>query len=156
MRNENRPLTVEAYNRDRSKKLETGKLLTVDNAIDPNTGTMRLKSTFENPRRMLFPNEFVNVRLLLETKHGQVIIPSAAIQRGPQGTYVYVVTPDKTAETRTVTPGIAEGEVTSVIRGLQAGEVVITDGTDKLQPGSKVVVRQTAASSTASGSNRGL
>lgn len=145
------PLTVEAYNRDRSKKLETGKLLTVDNAIDPNTGTMRLKSTFENPKRMLFPNEFVNVRLLLETKHGQVIIPSAAIQRGPQGTYVYIVTPDKAAEIRTVTPAITEGDVTSISKGIQAGEIVVTDGTDKLQPGSKVAVKQTAAVS-----NRGL
>jgi membrane fusion protein, multidrug efflux system len=140
------PLTVDAYNRDRSKKIESGKLLTVDNAIDPNTGTMRLKATFANPRNVLFPNEFVNVRLLLETKHRQVMIPSVAMQRGPQGTYVYVVTPDRTAEVRVITLGITEGDMASVSSGLQAGEMVVTDGTDKLQPGSKVAVRQSAAS----------
>ncbi len=149
-------LRVDAYNRDRSKKLETGQLLTVDNAIDPNTGTLRLKAAFENSQRMLFPNEFVNVRLLLETRHTQTLIPSVAVQRGPQGAYVYVVTPGKTAEIRAVTPAITEGDVTSISKGVQAGEAVVTDGTDKLQPGSKVAIKQTTPVPAASAANRGL
>lgn len=134
-------LRADAYNRDRTKKLASGSLLTVDNAIDPNTGTMRLKAVFENRENTLFPNQFVNVRLLLELKRGQVIVPSSTIQRGPQGTYVYVIKQDHTAELRTVEVGIIEGEATSIRKGLNAGEILVTDGADKLKPGSMVSVR---------------
>lgn len=131
-------LPVDAYNRDKSRKLASGRLLAIDNAIDPNTGTLRLKAEFENRKSSLFPNQFVNVRLLVDTMRNQVIIPSAAVQRGSQGTYLYAVKPDNTAEFRLVTPGVTEGIETSISKGLQEGETVVTDGTDKLQPGSPV------------------
>jgi membrane fusion protein, multidrug efflux system len=134
-------LPVSAYNRDRSKLLETGQLLTADNEIDPTTGTLRLKAVFENRDRTLIPNEFVNVRLLVDTLRGQVIVPTTAIQRGAQGTFAYVIKPDHTVEARPVTEGITEQNSTSVTAGLKAGELVVTDGADKLQPGSKVTVR---------------
>lgn len=134
-------LPVDAYNRDKTRKLASGVLLTLDNTIDPTTGTMKLKAVFENREGTLFPNQFVNVRLLLETRRGQVIIPTVAIQRGSQGTFVYVVKPGNTVEVRTIRAGITEGTGTSVESGLQAGEKVVTDGADKLQPGSKVTIR---------------
>jgi len=138
-------LPVDAYNRDRSVKLASGRLLTVDNQIDQNTGTTRLKGVFENRQGTLFPNQFVNVRLLVDTLRGQVIVPSVAIQRGSQGTYVYVIKPDNTVELRLVETGISEGNFTAVTRGLKAGEKVVTDGADKLQPGSKVNIRPETA-----------
>lgn len=131
-------LAVDAYNRDKSVKLAAGRLLTADNQIDQNTGTVRLKAVFENRQEVLFPNQFVNVRLLLEVKPSQVIVPSVAIQRGAQGTFVYIVKPDRTAEVRPVAVGIVEGNIASVDRGVKAGEIVVTDGAEKLQPGSKV------------------
>jgi multidrug efflux system membrane fusion protein len=134
-------LTVDAYNRDKSRKLASGKLLTTDNQIDQTTGTLKLRAVFENRDSMLFPQQFVNVRLLVEVKRQQVIVPSVAIQRGAQGTYAYVVNPDNTAAVKVVTTGVSEGGSTSVDSGLQAGENVVIDGADKLQPGSKVSVR---------------
>ncbi len=134
-------LSVDAYNRDRSSKLASGNLLTTDNAIDPNTGTLRFKAVFRNQDNALFPNQFVNIRLLLEVLRGQVIVPSAAIQRGPQGSYVYVVRPDNTAELRNIRTGVSEGDSTSINQGLKAGEIVVTDGTDRLKPGSRVAMR---------------
>ncbi len=134
-------MAVDAYNRDRSRKLASGRLLTVDNAIDPSTGTIRLKAVFENNEGTLFPNQFVNVRLLVQVLRGQVIVPSAVIQRGPQGSYVYLIKPDHTAELRTVTPGITEGDVTSIKKGIDPGDILVTDGADKLRPGSRVAVR---------------
>jgi multidrug efflux system membrane fusion protein len=134
-------LTVDAYDRDDRNKIETGTLLTVDNQIDPTTGTSRLKAVFNNPAAMLFPNQFVNCRLLLDTKRGVIIVPAAAIQRGPQGTYVYVVKTDKTAELRPVTAGITEGNDVEITAGLAPGDLVVTDGQDKLQAGTKVDAR---------------
>ncbi len=134
-------LPVEALNRDNSQKLESGKLLTVDNQIDPTTGNARLKAVFDNGNFNLFPNQFVNIRLLVDTKHNQVIVPSVAVQSGSPGKFVYVVKPDSTVEVRLVTPGITEGNDTSIDSGLKANEAVVIDGADKLQPGSKVRVR---------------
>jgi multidrug efflux system membrane fusion protein len=134
-------LPVDAYNRDRSQKLASGRLLTVDNQIDQTTGTLKLKAVFENREETLFPQQFVNVRLLVETRRNQVIVPSVAIQRGSQGTFVYVVKSDSTVEVRPVAAGVSEGGNTSIDRGLEAGEAVVTDGADKLQPGSKVTIR---------------
>ncbi len=134
-------MSVDAYNRDRSQKLASGRLLTADNEIDPNTGTLKLKAVFENHANTLFPSQFVNVRLLLEVEHKQVIVPSVAIQRGSQGTFVFVVKPDHVVELRPVKTGITEGSDTSIDKGVQAGELVVTDGADKLQPGSRVTVR---------------
>jgi multidrug efflux system membrane fusion protein len=134
-------LETDAYSRDDQTKLAMGKLLTIDNQIDPSTGTGKLKAIFENTERALWPNQFVNVHLLLEVRKNALVVPAAAIQRGPQGTYVYTVKPDKTADMRKVTIGFSEGNLTTLASGLQPGELVVTDGQDKLQPGSKVDIR---------------
>lgn len=135
------PLTVEAFDREQKRKLATGTLLTVDNQIDPSTGTVRLKAIFPNKGNELFPNQFVNARLLLDVKRGATIVPSAAIQRGPQGAFVYVVNSDHTVAVRTVTVGVSHGEDTSVEAGLSPDEVVVVDGTEKLRDGTTVDVR---------------
>ncbi len=135
------PLKVEAYSRDDQTSLGTGTLLTIDNQIDPTTGTGRLKAEFANKDRTLWPNQFVNVRLLLDVRKNNVTVPAAAIQRGPQGTYVYLAKNDNTAEMRPVQVAYMTGTVAAIGNGLNAGEVVITDGQDKLQTGSKIEVR---------------
>jgi len=129
-------LTVEALDREQKQKLATGTLLTVDNQIDPTTGTVKLKAVFPNSGNELFPNQFVNAPLLLETRHDTVIVPSAAIQRGPQGTFVYVVSADKTVSLRPVTIGVSQGSDTSVTKGLEPGELVVADGPEQLREGS--------------------
>jgi multidrug efflux system membrane fusion protein len=137
----NGPLTVEAYSRDDQTKLATGKLLTIDNEIDQSTGTGRLKATFDNKHNQLWPNQFVNIRLLLETRRNSTVIPSAAVQRGQQGSYVFVVKPDKTAEVRQVAVSLTQNNVSLIASGLAPGDVVVVDGQDKLQAGSKVEPR---------------
>jgi multidrug efflux system membrane fusion protein len=139
-------LVVEAYNRDLKQKLATGTLLTIDNQIDPNTGTVRCKAVFPNEDNALFPNQFVNARLLLETKPSAVIVPPAAIQRSPQSTFVYVVKDDDTVENRTVVVGPGEGDNVSITNGLSPGEVVVVEGVDRLQQGMKVQARLAGAS----------
>ena len=146
-------LTATAYNRDFSKKLAEGELFALDNQMS-SSGTLQLKAVFANSDNLLFPGQFVNVRLLLETDHAAVVIPNAAIQIGPQSSFVYVVKPDKTVEQRTVVPtptavdtqtlvaGHTEGELVSIQSGLAAGELVVTEGFDKLQQGGKVTVTQ--------------
>lgn len=134
-------LTVEAFDREQKKKLAAGTLLTVDNQIDPNTGTVRLKAVFPNDDGALFPNQFVNARLLLEVKHGVTIVPSAAVQRGVKGTYVYVVNHDRTVAVRSVTIGASQGDDASISSGLAPDELVVVDGTEKLREGSKVELR---------------
>ncbi len=134
-------LAVDAYSRDDQTKIATGFLTTIDNQIDVTTGTGKLKAVFDNRDRSLWPNQFVNVHLLLEVKKNNIVVPSAAIQRGPQGTYVFVVKPDNTAEMRNVALSISQGNLTAISQGLKSGEAVVTDGQDKLQPGTKVAVR---------------
>jgi membrane fusion protein, multidrug efflux system len=134
-------LQVQAYSRDDQTKLSTGTLLTIDNQIDPTTGTGKLKAVFDNRERALWPNQFVNARLLLEVRKNNTVVPAAAIQRGPQGTYVFTVKADKTAEMRPVTVAFNEGNYSAIGQGLAPGETVVTDGQDKLQPGSPVDVR---------------
>jgi multidrug efflux system membrane fusion protein len=134
-------LPVEAWNRDKTQKLATGHLLTVDNEIDPNTGTLKLKAVFDNNENTLFPNQFVNARLLLESKHNAAIIPAVALQRGAQGSFVYVVKADNTVDMRPVTIGVIEGNDASIDSGVQVGDSVVIDGADKLQPGSSVAVQ---------------
>ena len=131
-------LEVDAYSRDDSAKLATGKLLTIDNQIDQTTGTGRLKAVFTNEDSVLWPNQFVNIHLLLETRKNATVIPSAAIQQGPQGTYVYVVRPDKTVEARVVTVATMEGNFAQIATGVTPNETVVTDGQDKLQNNSRV------------------
>ncbi len=137
-------LLVEAWDRDLRKKLATGKLLTVDNTIDMATGTARFKAEFPNDDDALFPNQFVNARLLVDTRHGMVIVPSAAVQHSPTSAFVYVVGPDSTVEMRTVVPGPVEADSASVESGLKAAETVVIDGVDKLQQGTKVEARTPA------------
>ena len=134
-------LTVDAFDREQKNKLATGTLLTVDNQIDPNTGTVRLKAVFPNDDGALFPNQFVNARLLLEVKRGMTLVPSAAVQRGAKGTFVYVVKEDKTVAVRPVTVGVTHGDDASITTGLAPEELVVVDGTEKLREGSKVEVR---------------
>lgn len=134
-------LTVEAFDREQQRRLATGSLLTVDNQIDPSTGTVRLKAVFSNDDHELFPNQFVNARLLLDVKRGTTLVPSAAIQRGAKGTFVYVVNEDQTVGVRPVSVGVAHGEESSIDAGLAPEEQVVVDGTEKLREGSKVEVR---------------
>ncbi len=134
-------LEVDAYSRDDRTKLASGKLLTLNNEIDPTTGTNKFKAVFQNEDRVLWPNQFVNIRLLLEIKQNAITVPLAAIQRGNQGTFTYVVKPDNTVEPRVVKVGVTEGNLASIESGLQPGEMVVTDGQDKLQPGAKVEVQ---------------
>jgi membrane fusion protein, multidrug efflux system len=143
-------LTVDAYDRDDKTKLATGTLLTIDNQIDQTTGTDRLKATFDNKDGVLFPNQFVNIRLLLDVRKNSTLVPSVAVQRGPQGSFVYVVKADKTVEARTVTVALTQSNQSAIGSGLQVGEVVVTDGQDKLQNGAKVETRSGTGSSNPS------
>jgi multidrug efflux system membrane fusion protein len=131
-------LIVDAYDRDDTSKIESGKLLTIDNQIDTTTGTYKLKAVFNNDRNTLFPNQFVNVHLLADVKKNLVIVPASAIQRGPQGTYVYVVQNGNTAKIQTVTIALTTANSVGLSAGLNAGDVVVVDGQDKLQDGSNV------------------
>jgi membrane fusion protein, multidrug efflux system len=133
-------LTVEAWDRDLKAKLAMGTLQTIDNEIDPTTGTLKLRANFDNHLGKLFPSQFVNARLLIEEKHGITLVPSAAIQRNAQSTYVWLVKPDRTVTARPVTVGVSEGEQTQITNGLQPGDTVVTVGVDRLQDGSKVNV----------------
>jgi membrane fusion protein, multidrug efflux system len=136
-------LPVVAFDRDNVTKLATGTLVTVDNQIDQTTGTSKLKAVFDNSDFALFPNQFVNVQLLLDTERNVVIVPSAAVQRGPQGTFVYLVEDtngQKKVSVRPVTTGNSEGNRVVVSDGLAAGNVVVVDGGDKLVDGSLVDV----------------
>jgi multidrug efflux system membrane fusion protein len=137
----NSTLLVEAYSRDNQIKLATGKLQTIDNQIDQTTGTAKLKAVFDNKDNQLWPNQFVNANLLLETQKKSTVLPTAAILRGPQGTFVYLVKPDKTVEARTVTIALTQGNTTAIASGLKPGDTVVTDGQDKLQTGSKIEAR---------------
>jgi len=132
-------LTVEAYDRDNTSKIATGKLLTIDNQIDVTTGTYKLKAEFSNEDSSLFPNQFVNTHLLVDTKRNLSLIPLAALQRGPQGTYVYVVGSDNTVKIQNITVAQTTAGTIGVSDGLQPGAMVVTDGQDKLQDGTKVV-----------------
>ena len=138
-------LPAEARDRDLSRALASGELITLDNQIDPATGTVRLKAVFPNRDGGLFPNQFVNVRLQVDTVARAVVVPAAALQRSPQSTFVYVVGPDQTVAMRPVEVRLVEGEAAVISRGLSAGENVVVDGLDKLQEGSKVAPRPAGA-----------
>jgi len=137
----NATLQVEAYSRDDQTKLATGKLQTIDNEIDPTTGTAKLKAVFDNKDNQLLPNQFVNANLLLETRKNSTVLPTAAVLRGPQGTFVYLVKPDKTVEARAVTVSLTQGTIATVTAGVSPGDTVVTDGQDKLQTGSTIEPR---------------
>jgi len=134
-------LVVDVYGRDDQTKLSTGKLLTIDNQIDQTTGTAKLKAVFENPDNSLWPNQFVNVHLLLERRKDALTMPASAIQRGPQGTFTYVVDDKNTVQVKPVQIALTQGNVVLIESGLQAGDKVVTDGQEKLQPGTRVNVQ---------------
>jgi multidrug efflux system membrane fusion protein len=144
-------LQVDAFSRDDQTKLASGKLVTIDNQIDATTGTAKLKAVFDNKDAQLWPNQFVNADLLLEMRKDSTVVPTAAIQRGPQGTFVYAVKADKTVEARPVTISLTQGTTTVISSGLTPGDTVVTDGQDKLQTGSKIEPRSGAPSA---GSNK--
>jgi membrane fusion protein, multidrug efflux system len=134
-------LPAEARDRDLSRVLASGELVTLDNQIDPTTGTVRLKAVFPNRDAALFPNQFVNVRFQIETVPRAIVVPAAAVQRGTQATFVYVVRPDETVAMRPIELRLVEGETAVIAKGLTAGENVVIDGMDKLQEGSKIAPR---------------
>jgi multidrug efflux system membrane fusion protein len=144
-------LVAEAWSRDDRTKLAEGTLLTVDNQIDPQTGTGKLKAVFPNPDHMLWPNQFVNVRLRLEVRKDQTLVPAAAVQRGAQGSFAYVMKPDHTVEMRPVKVALAQGDVVAVADGVAPGESVVTDGQEKLQAGSRVEPHEPGAPAGAAG-----
>ncbi len=138
-------LSVEAWDREGRHKLATGRLQSVDNQIDVATGTVKLKAEFANADNALFPNQFVNARLKVETRGDATLVPTAAIQRGTQGTFCYVVGQDQTVALRPVTVGPVSGDTVAIDKGLEAGEAVVIDGADKLRQGAKVEVASAEA-----------
>jgi multidrug efflux system membrane fusion protein len=134
-------LTVDAFSRDLTQHLAQGALAAIDNQVDPGSGTVRLRANFDNRDGLLFPNQFVNVKLLIETRRNVVLAPNAAIQLAPTSSYVYVVSADNEVAVRTITTGASEGGVTIITDGLKEDETVVTDGVDKLKAGSKVQLR---------------
>jgi multidrug efflux system membrane fusion protein len=142
-------LTVEALDRTNATKIADGKLLTVDNSIDVTTGTIKLRAQFDNTDGALFPNQFVNIQLLQDVLANQIVMPNAAVRRGaPNGvttTFVYLVNADRTVSVRPVTLGVVDGEKVAVAAGLKAGEIVVTEGGDRLREGAQVQLPNSAA-----------
>ena len=139
---DNHELTVLAFDRNFKTKLATGKLLAIDNQVDATTGTVRLKAEFSNEDGLLFPNQFVNARLLVDVRKNAVVVPTAAVQRGPSSMFVYVVTDKETVDQKNVTVGISEGAETVIESGLNPGETVVTDGLDKLTKDAPVTINK--------------
>jgi len=137
----NATLQVETYSRDDQTLLATGKLQTIDNQIDQTTGTAKLKAVFDNKDDKLWPNQFVNANLLLETRKNATVVPAAAIQRGPQGAFVYLAKADKTVVAQPVTVSLIQGNTAILTSGANPGDTVVTDGQDKLQTGSLIEPR---------------
>jgi len=136
-----RRLAVDALDRAQQTKLGTGSVSALDNLIDATTGTVRLKALFKNQNGTLFPNQFVNSRLLIDTLRGVTLIPTAAIQRNDTATFVYIVNPDQTVSIRNVTVTGTDGD-TSAVQDVDPGEIVVIDGFDKLQEGARVAIRE--------------
>jgi len=134
-------MRVEAYDREQKHLLSTGTPLTIDNQVDPATGTVKLKATFPNTDNRLFSSQFVNARLLLDVVRNATVVPAAAVQRGTRGVFVYVVKPDQTVAVRPVTAGVADGDDVAITAGLTVGEPVVVDGADRLRDGARVAVQ---------------
>jgi multidrug efflux system membrane fusion protein len=145
-------LSVDAYDRSLTNKIASGTLSNADNEIDTTTGTLKLRAQFDNSKFELFPSQFVNVRLLLNTLHDAIVVPGAAMQQGASGSYVYVVNADSTVSMRSVTPGPSSGDLVSISKGLRTGERVVVDGADQLRDGAHVIV---PGASPAAGSSSG-
>jgi len=133
-------LPVDAYDRSQANKIASGTLSAVDTVVDPTTGSVKLRALFDNQDFKLFPNQFVNIRLLVDTLHNQTVVPVAAIQRGADGTYVFVVTPEKTVAQRTVKTGVQDGNNIQILSGIKGGDTVVVDGADRLRDGADVEI----------------
>lgn len=133
-------LPVEAWDRSQTTKITDGTLASVDSVVDPTTGSVKLRALFDNKNNELFPQEFVNVRLLVDTLHNATYVPVAAIQRGADGSFVFLVKPDKTVSQRTVKTGVQDGDKIQVLSGVQAGDTVVVDGADRLRDGADVEI----------------
>jgi multidrug efflux system membrane fusion protein len=133
-------LGVTVFDRGHATQLATGRLMTVDNQIDVTTGTIKLRAQFDNRDEMLFPNQFVNALLLVDTLKDAIVIPSSAVQRGAPGTFVYLVKPDNTVTVRPVKLGPAAGEKVAIVSGVEPGDKVVVDGGDKLREGAQVTL----------------
>jgi len=139
-------MPAEAFDRSQSTKLAEGKFLTLDNQVDTTTGTVKVKARFTNADGALFPNQFVNIKLVVDTLRGAAIVPSAAIQIGAPGSYVYVANPDSTVSVRPIKVGPSNGERVAVLDGLAPGDNVVVDGVDRLRDGAKIRVPEAASS----------
>jgi multidrug efflux system membrane fusion protein len=148
-------ITVEALSRDGGQKLAVGELSLIDNQINQATATMRLKAVFENPARQLWPNQLVKTRLLLRTRKAALVVPAAVVQRGPQGTFAYVVGADQKAAVRPVEVEGTDGDTAVIASGLSAGEQVVVDGQYQLKPGSKVAPRDKSGPPTGAPPGKG-
>ncbi|HEY1534024.1 MAG TPA: efflux RND transporter periplasmic adaptor subunit [Polyangiaceae bacterium] len=144
-------LDIEAYSRDGDKLLGKGKLTLIDNQVNTTTATVRLKGTVPNPDKALWPNEFVRARLVLAVRSQVLAIPAPAVQRGPQGTFVYIVMPDQTAALRTVQVDTVQEQWAIIKGGIQTGDKVVVEGQNQLRPGAKVALRASAAGHTDEG-----
>jgi membrane fusion protein, multidrug efflux system len=142
-------LDVEALSRDGDKHLAHGKLTVIDNEINVQTATLKLKAVFDNPSHVLWPNQFVKTRLKLATRKNALVVPAAVVQHGPQGTYAYVVTPEQTATNRPITVTAIQGDIAVIATGLKPGDEVVVDGQAQLKPGSKVATKPVPAASAA-------
>jgi multidrug efflux system membrane fusion protein len=133
-------LAVDAYDRSQTVKITSGSLSAIDSVVDPTTGSVKLRAMFDNQDLKLFPSQFVNVRLLVNTLHDQTVVPVAAIQRGADGTFVFVVTPEKTVNQRAVQTGVQDGDKIQIVSGVKAGDTVVVDGADRLRDGADVEI----------------
>ncbi len=142
-------LPVDAYDRSQTNKIASGTLAAVDTVVDTTTGSVKLRALFDNKDGRLFPNQFVNARLLVDTLHNQTVIPVAAIQRGADGTFVFVVTPEKTVSQRSVKTGVQDGNNIQVLEGIKPGDTVVVDGADRLRDGADVEIPNPTGTITA-------
>src|SRR5437764_4512712 len=148
-------LSATAFDRSGTVKLDTGRLDTIDNQIDTTTGTVKLRAIFDNADQTLYPNQFVNIQLLVDTLKGADLVPNAAVQRGAPGTFVYVVKPDETVAAQPVTLGPGADQRIVVTKGLEPGQIVVVDGADRLKDGAKVRVTRSAAPAAAQAQPQG-
>jgi multidrug efflux system membrane fusion protein len=148
-------LPVDAYNRDKTEKLDTGSLATIDNTIDPTTGTSKLKAIFKNTNNALFPNQFVNIRLLVDTQVNQVIIPENGVIQGADSQFVYIVGDDAKVKVQPVKVGVIEGNDAQILSGVSNGDTVVVDGAEKLQAGSRVRIRELGGAAKGAPGKRG-
>src|SRR4051812_13899805 len=146
-------LPVDAWDRSQTNKITSGTLAAVDTVVDPTTGSVKLRALFDNKDTKLFPAQFVNIRLLVETLHNQTVVPVAAIQRGADGSFVFVVTPDKTVTQRSVKTGVQDGDNIQVLSGVKAGDTVVVDGADRLRDGADVEIPNQTGKITAPSGN---